>query len=66
MKLIQDGELTFTMDQQGYWRGYISVMELVHYIRYGLVQANYFLTGPILVDTSNADSVAGLAAAGVR
>lgn len=64
--MIQAGDLTFTMDQQGYWRGYIAVLELVHYIRYGLIQANYFLTGPIIVDKSNADQVAGLAAAGVR
>ena len=64
--LIQSGDLTFTVDQQGYWRGYISVLELVHYIRYGLVQANYFLTGPTIVDKTNADQVAALAAAGVR
>lgn len=66
VELIQDGELTFTIDQQGYWRGYISVLQLVHNIRYGLVQANYYLTGPILVDASNADEVASLAEAGVR
>jgi simple sugar transport system substrate-binding protein len=66
VKMIQDGDLTFTIDQQGYWRGYISVMQLVHYLRYGLVQANYYLTGPILVDASNADQVASLAEAGVR
>jgi len=63
---IQKGDLTFTMDQQGYWRGYIAVLEIVHNIRYGLVQSNYFLTGPIIVDKTNADSVATLAAAGVR
>ena len=34
--MIQKGDLDFTMDQQGWWRGYISVLELVHYIRYGL------------------------------
>ena len=64
--MIQAGDLDFTMDQQGWWRGYISVLELVHYIRYGLVQSNYFLTGPQIVDSSNADAVAGLAEAGVR
>jgi simple sugar transport system substrate-binding protein len=64
--LIQAGDLDFTMDQQGWWRGYISVLEMVHYIRYGLLQANYFLTGPQIVDKSNADAVAALAAAGVR
>lgn len=64
--MIQAGDLDFTMDQQGWWRGYISVLELVHYIRYGLIQSNYFLTGPQIVDASNADAVAGLAEAGVR
>ena len=63
---IQKGDLDFTMDQQGWWRGYISVLELVHYIRYGLIQSNFFLTGPQIVDKANADAVAGLAAAGVR
>ncbi len=66
VSMIQKGDLDFTMDQQGWWRGYISVLELVHYIRYGLIQANYFLTGPTIVDKTNANSVAGLAAAGVR
>ena len=47
--MIQKGDLDFTMDQQGWWRGYISVLELVHYIRYGLIQSNYFLTGPQIV-----------------
>jgi simple sugar transport system substrate-binding protein len=42
------------------------VLEMVHYIRYGLVQSNYFLSGPQIVDKTNAASVAGLAAAGVR
>ncbi len=66
VSMIQKGDLDFTMDQQGWWRGYISVLELVHYIRYHLTQANYFLTGPTIVDKSNADSIAGLVAAGVR
>jgi len=66
VSMIQKGGLDFTMDQQGWWRGYISVLELVHYIRYHLVQANYFLTGPTIVDKANADSIAGLVAAGVR
>ncbi|MDT7548435.1 MAG: simple sugar transport system substrate-binding protein [Actinomycetota bacterium] len=66
VSMIQKGSLDFTMDQQGWWRGYMSVLEMVHYIRYGLVQANYFLTGPQIVDKSTADAVAGLATAGVR
>ena len=64
VSMIQKGDLDFTMDQQGWWRGYISVLELVHYIRYHLTQANYFLTGPTIVDKGNADSIAALVAAG--
>lgn len=66
LALIQAGDLDFTMDQQGFWRGYVSVLELVHYLRYGLVQSNYFLTGPQIVDATNADDVATLAEHGVR
>ncbi len=66
ISMIQAGDLDLTMDQQGWWRGYISVLEIVHYVRYGLIQSNYFLTGPQIVDSSNADSVAKLAEAGVR
>ncbi|MER5704077.1 substrate-binding domain-containing protein [Micromonospora sp. NPDC002296] len=66
VSMIQKGDLDFTMDQQGWWRGYMSVLELVHYVRYRLVQSNYFLTGPAIVDKTNADSVAGLVSAGVR
>lgn len=64
--MIQQNKLDFTMDQQGWWRGYMSVLELVHYIRYHLVQSNYFLTGPQIVDSSNAPQVASLVQAGVR
>ena len=46
--------------------GTSSVLELVHYIRYGLVQANYFLTGPTWSTRRTRTSVAALAAAGVR
>ena len=46
--------------------GYISVLEMVHYVRYGLIQSNYFLTGPQIVDKANADAVASLAENGVR
>jgi simple sugar transport system substrate-binding protein len=63
---IRDGKQAFTIDQQQFWRGYISVLLMVHYLRYGLVQANYFLTGPSVVDKSNVDQVARLVEAGYR
>src|SRR5271165_6401234 len=57
---IQDGRQAFTIDQQQFWRGYMPVLLLTHYIKYGLLEANYFLTGPTIVDKSNIASVAKL------
>jgi simple sugar transport system substrate-binding protein len=66
LQAIRDGTQSFTIDQQQFWRGYMSVALMIHYIRYGLVQANYFLTGPSVVDKSNVDQVAKLVEAGYR
>jgi simple sugar transport system substrate-binding protein len=66
LKAIQDGSQAFTIDQQQYWRGYMPVLLITHYLRYGLVEANYFLTGPTVVDKSNVDRVSKLVEAGYR
>ena len=63
---IRDGRQAFTIDQQQFWRGYVPVMLLTHYLRYGLRQTNYFLTGPNLVDASNVEQVAALVEQGYR
>jgi simple sugar transport system substrate-binding protein len=63
---IKDGRQAFTIDQQQFWRGYMPVLLLTHYLKYGLVEANYFLTGPTVVDKSNIDQVAKLVKAGYR
>jgi simple sugar transport system substrate-binding protein len=63
---IQDGRQAFTIDQQQFWRGYMPVLLLTHYIKYGLTEANYFLTGPTVVDKTNIDQVAKLVTAGYR
>ena len=63
---ILDGRQAFTIDQQQFWRGYVPVMLLVHHVRYGLRQANHFLTGPTLVDASNVEQVADLVGRGYR
>jgi len=63
---IKAGEMLFTIDQQPWWRGYIPVMELVHNIRYGLQQANYFLSGPVIIDSQNVGQVIDLAKQGYR
>jgi simple sugar transport system substrate-binding protein len=63
---IKDGRQAFTIDQQQFWRGYMPVLLLTHYLKYGLIEANYFLTGPTIVDASNVDRVAALVKEGYR
>ena len=63
---IRDGRQAFTIDQQQFWRGYMPVLLATHYIKYGLVEGNYFLTGPTIVDKSNVDQVSKLVEAGYR
>ena len=63
---IKDGRQAFTIDQQQFWRGYMPVLLLTHYIKYGLIEANYFLTGPTVVDKNNIEKVAKLVTAGYR
>ena len=63
---IRDGRQAFTIDQQQFWRGYMPVLLLTHNIKYGLFEANYFLTGPTIVDASNVEQVAALVEQGYR
>ena len=66
LKAIKDGRQAFTIDQQQFWRGYMPVLLLTHYIKYGLIEGNYFLTGPTIVDASNVDQVSTLVEQGFR
>jgi simple sugar transport system substrate-binding protein len=66
LEAIRDGREAFTIDQQQFWRGYMPVLLLTHYLKYGLIQANYFLTGPTVVDPSNVEQVAALVEKGYR
>ena len=66
LEAIRDGRQAFTIDQQQFWRGYMPVLLLTHYIKYGLIEANYFLTGPTIVDASNVEQVAALVEQGYR
>jgi simple sugar transport system substrate-binding protein len=63
---IRDGRQAFTIDQQQFWRGYMPIVLLTHNIKYGLQQANYFLTGPTIVDVDNVEKVAAMVEAGYR
>jgi simple sugar transport system substrate-binding protein len=63
---IEDGRQAFTIDQQQFWRGYMPVLLLTHYLKYGLIEGNYFLTGPTVVDASNVKQVSALVKEGYR
>jgi simple sugar transport system substrate-binding protein len=67
-KLIQDGKVTFAVDQQPYAQGYLPIVMLT------LFKSNLniigggqpVLTGPSFVDKTNADQISKLAKAGTR
>jgi simple sugar transport system substrate-binding protein len=63
---IRDGRQAFTIDQQQFWRGYMPVLLLTHYLKYGLIEGNYFLTGPTIVDKASVEQVAKLVKEGYR
>jgi simple sugar transport system substrate-binding protein len=63
---IKDGRQSFTIDQQQFWRGYMPVLLLTHYLKYGLIEGNYFLTGPTIVDKDNVERVSALVKEGYR
>ena len=61
MQAIEKGDMLFAIDQQQYLQGYLPVIALDLYKRYGLLQANDVLSGPGFVTKENADQVAKLA-----
>lgn len=58
---IKDGTVAFAIDQQPFLQGYLPVMVLTLYHRYGVLPANDILSGPGFVTKENADMVAKLA-----
>jgi len=63
---VKNGTIDYAIDQQQYWRGYLPVLLLTHYVRYKLVMANNFLTGPNIIDSSNVDAVINLVSQAIR
>jgi simple sugar transport system substrate-binding protein len=58
---LKDGRLAYAVDQQQYLQGYLPVIALDLYTKYGLVPANDILSGPGFVTKDNAAQVAKLA-----
>jgi simple sugar transport system substrate-binding protein len=63
---VKNGTIDYAIDQQQYWRGYLPVLLLTHYVRYKLIMANNFLTGPNIIDSSNVDAVINLVSQAIR
>jgi simple sugar transport system substrate-binding protein len=61
IQALKDGKVAYAVDQQQYLQGYLPVIALDLYTKYGLLQANDVLSGPGFVTKDNADQVAKLA-----
>ncbi len=68
IKAIQDGSVTFAIDQQPYVQGYLALDSLWLYKTNGntLGGGQNVATGPAFIDKTNVDSVATFAANGTR
>jgi simple sugar transport system substrate-binding protein len=66
--MLQNGDLLFTIDQQPYLQGYLSIDSLWLYKRNGnVIGSNQSVaTGPLIIDKSNAAQVQTYAKAGTR
>jgi simple sugar transport system substrate-binding protein len=58
---IKDGIIEFAIDQQPYLQGYLPVVLLTNYARYGVVPANSINSGPGFVTADNIEKVEALA-----
>lgn len=60
-KAIKDGTMDAAIDQQPYLQGYLPIVFLTQYVRYGVIPANNVNTGPGFVTKKNIDLVEKLA-----
>jgi simple sugar transport system substrate-binding protein len=67
LQAIADKKMEFAIDQQQFLQGYLPVVIMANYIRYGLLPANpSILTGPGFVTSENAKQVIELSKKGIR
>jgi len=68
LKAVQDGRMTFAVDQQAYLQGYLPVVFLAERARYGLfpAQGDVIPTGPNFVTRANARQAIELSARSIR
>ncbi len=66
LEAVRDGEMLFAMDQQQYLQGYLPIISLALYNRYGLKPTNNIQTGPNFITQENAEQVIELTQQGYR
>lgn len=66
LKAVADGKAAFCIDQQQYLQGYLPVVFLANYARYGLMPGGNVASGPNLITKDKAAQVVELSAKGIR
>lgn len=66
LRAVADGKMEFAIDQQQYMQGYLPVVLLRLYNKYGLMPGADVLTGPGFVTKDNAEKVIAWSAQGYR
>jgi simple sugar transport system substrate-binding protein len=66
LKHVAAGEAAFAVDQQQYLQGYLPVVFLANYARYGLIPGGDVPSGPNLITKDKAAQVVDLSAKGIR
>jgi simple sugar transport system substrate-binding protein len=66
LKAIAAGEAAFAIDQQQFLQGYLPVIFLANYAKYGLIPGGNVASGPNLITKDKAAQVVELSAKGIR
>jgi simple sugar transport system substrate-binding protein len=66
LKAVADGKAAFAIDQQQFLQGYLPVIFLNNYAKYGLIPASNVASGPNLITKDKAGQVVDLSAKGIR
>jgi simple sugar transport system substrate-binding protein len=66
LKAIAAGDAAFAIDQQQFLQGYLPVVFLANYARYGLIPGGNVPSGPNLITKEKAAQVVELSAKGIR
>ena len=66
LKAVASGDAAFAIDQQQYLQGYLPVIFLANYAKYGLIPGGNVPSGPNLITKDKAAQVVELSAKGIR